>query len=146
MTQENPSIDPSSTSEKTKSSGLCCSPKKQSASVVPDSTNPKTMVAIPGYATTYEILSPGQGAAVAKGATVTVHATGVVQETGKKFWSTKDEGQQPFTYQAGVGRDRVGMFFRRFLERFLVWLWRILGWVFGLFKWWRWICIMFFKR
>ena len=22
---------------------------------------------------------------------------------GKKFWSTKDPGQQPFTYQAGVG-------------------------------------------
>merc|ERR1712161_142674 len=31
------------------------------------------------------------------------HATGVVQQTGKKFWSTKDPGQQPFTYQAGVG-------------------------------------------
>ena len=38
------------------------------------------------------------------GATVTVHATGVVKETGKKFWSTKDPGQQPFTYQAGVGQ------------------------------------------
>ena len=30
--------------------------------------------------------------------------TGVVQQTGKKFWSTKDPGQQPFTYQAGVGK------------------------------------------
>ena len=40
---------------------------------------------------------------VAKGDTVTVHATGVVKETDKKFWSTKDPGQQPFTYQAGVG-------------------------------------------
>ncbi len=29
---------------------------------------------------------------------------GVVQETGKKFWSTKDPGQQPFSYQAGVGQ------------------------------------------
>ena len=38
------------------------------------------------------------------GATVTVHATGVIKETGKKFWSTKDPGQQPFTYQAGVGQ------------------------------------------
>lgn len=48
------------------------------------------------------ILKPGDGAAVVKGATVTVHATGVVQETGKKFWSTKDPDQQPFTYTAGA--------------------------------------------
>ena len=27
---------------------------------------------------------------------VTVHATGIVAETQKKFWSTKDKGQQPF--------------------------------------------------
>merc|ERR1711915_420335 len=40
--------------------------------------------------------------------TVTVHATGVVIETGKKFWSTKDPGQQPFTYQAGVGQVITG--------------------------------------
>ena len=53
--------------------------------------------------TAYTILREGTGAAVAKGATVTVHATGVVKESGKKFWSTKDPGQQPFTYQAGVG-------------------------------------------
>ena len=32
-----------------------------------------------------------------------VHATGTVKETSTKFWSTKDPGQQPFTYQAGVG-------------------------------------------
>ena len=32
-----------------------------------------------------------------------MHATGVVKETDKKFWSTKDPGQQPFTYNAGVG-------------------------------------------
>ena len=54
--------------------------------------------------TAYTILREGTGAAVAKGATVTVHATGVVKESGKKFWSTKDPGQQPFTYQAGVGK------------------------------------------
>ena len=34
---------------------------------------------------------------------VTVHATGTVEQTMKTFWSTKDDGQQPFTYQAGVG-------------------------------------------
>ena len=32
-----------------------------------------------------------------------VHATGIVQETDKKFWSTKDPGQKPFEYRAGVG-------------------------------------------
>jgi len=54
--------------------------------------------------TVFNILKAGDGATVAKGATVTVHATGVIQETGKKFWSTKDPGQQPFSYQAGVGQ------------------------------------------
>lgn len=53
--------------------------------------------------TTYQILKEGNGAAIGKGSTATVHATGVVVETGKKFWSTKDPGQKPFTYQAGVG-------------------------------------------
>merc|ERR1712020_243920 len=43
-----------------------------------------------------------------KSRTVTVHATGVVKETGKKFWSTKDPGQKPFTYQAGVGAVITG--------------------------------------
>ena len=28
----------------------------------------------------------------------------MVKETGKKFWSTKDPGQQPFSYNAGVGQ------------------------------------------
>ena len=30
------------------------------------------------------------------------------RETDKKFWSTKDPGQQPFTYKAGVGGVIVG--------------------------------------
>ena len=54
--------------------------------------------------TAFNILKEGSGATVSKGATVTVHATGVIKETGKKFWSTKDAGQQPFSYQAGVGQ------------------------------------------
>merc|ERR1711934_1102789 len=41
--------------------------------------------------------------AVAKNSKVKVHATGTVIETEKKFWSTKDKGQQPFEYTAGVG-------------------------------------------
>ena len=57
-----------------------------------------------GYKTTYEVVKTGTGSeVVSKGATVTVHATGIVAETSKKFWSTKDAGQQSFTYQAGVG-------------------------------------------
>merc|ERR1711998_503397 len=60
-------------------------------------------VALPGYDTTYEVVTEGAGATVTKGAKVTVHATGIVKETDKKFWSTKDPGQKPFTYSAGVG-------------------------------------------
>jgi len=61
--------------------------------------------AIPGLFTKYEVVTkaPAGSPTVSKRDTVTVHATGTVQETGKKFWSTKDPGQRPFTYQAGVG-------------------------------------------
>ena len=38
---------------------------------------------------------------------VTVHATGSIQN-GKKFWSTKDAGEEPFEYEAGVGDVIVG--------------------------------------
>merc|ERR1719235_1336226 len=59
---------------------------------------------ISGYKTKMRSKQEGSGTrVVGKGDTVTVHATGTVKETGKKFWSTKDPGQQPFTYQAGVG-------------------------------------------
>mmetsp|Transcript_20425 Transcript_20425/g.30458 ORF Transcript_20425/g.30458 Transcript_20425/m.30458 type:complete len:117 (+) Transcript_20425:90-440(+) len=61
------------------------------------------MQQVPGYNTTYEIVTPGSGPTVQKGKFVIVHATGVIGETGKKFWCTKDPGQQPFRYQAGVG-------------------------------------------
>ena len=61
------------------------------------------MQSIAGLATTYQVLKEGSGAEVTKGSTVTVHATGVVAEANKKFWSTKDAGQKPFGYQAGVG-------------------------------------------
>lgn len=61
------------------------------------------MTAVPGCDTTYEIVTEGTGAEVKAGQTVTVHATGVVQESSYQFWSTKDAGQSPFTYQAGVG-------------------------------------------
>eukprot|EP00439_Symbiodinium_sp_Y106_P046870 s1341_g6.t1 len=62
------------------------------------------MQAIPGCKTTYEVLKEGSGAVIQARSNATVHATGVVKESGKKFWSTKDPGQQPFSYQAGVGK------------------------------------------
>lgn len=62
---------------------------------------------IPGYATTFEILQEGSGNGIAKGDSPTVHALGEI-EGGSKFWSTKDAGQQPFTYQAGVGKVITG--------------------------------------
>ena len=52
--------------------------------------------------------APAGSPIIAKGDTITVHATGVVKETDKKFWSTKDPGQQPFTYNAGVGSVITG--------------------------------------
>jgi FKBP-type peptidyl-prolyl cis-trans isomerase len=67
-------------------------------------------VTLPGYKTTYRVHRAGDsdGPRVAKGSSVTVHATGVVVETGKKFWSTKDQGQHPFAYTAGVGMVITG--------------------------------------
>eukprot|EP00747_Dinoflagellata_sp_TGD_P162524 gnl/TRDRNA2_/TRDRNA2_180213_c0_seq1.p2 gnl/TRDRNA2_/TRDRNA2_180213_c0~~gnl/TRDRNA2_/TRDRNA2_180213_c0_seq1.p2 ORF type:complete len:146 (+),score=36.14 gnl/TRDRNA2_/TRDRNA2_180213_c0_seq1:79-516(+) len=60
--------------------------------------------AIKGVKTTFKTLKEGTGSAVVTpGDTVTVHATGTVISSGKKFWSTKDKGQQPFTYTAGGG-------------------------------------------
>eukprot|EP00931_Biecheleriopsis_adriatica_P083164 TRINITY_DN5670_c0_g3_i1.p1 TRINITY_DN5670_c0_g3~~TRINITY_DN5670_c0_g3_i1.p1 ORF type:complete len:349 (+),score=68.66 TRINITY_DN5670_c0_g3_i1:44-1090(+) len=62
------------------------------------------MKSVPGYQTTYQIKTPGRGGQkVVKGSKVTVHATGVVKESGRQFWCTKDPGQKPFTYDAGVG-------------------------------------------
>merc|ERR1712093_551818 len=62
------------------------------------------MQPIPGHKTTYQVLKPGRGGPkVRKGSNVVVHATGVVKESGNQFWSTKDPGQEPFGYQAGVG-------------------------------------------
>ena len=54
--------------------------------------------------TTYEILKAGNGKEITAGCTATVHALGVIKESGKKFWSTEDPGQKAFSYQAGVGK------------------------------------------
>eukprot|EP00440_Ansanella_granifera_P048950 gb/GFBE01053033.1/.p1 GENE.gb/GFBE01053033.1/~~gb/GFBE01053033.1/.p1 ORF type:complete len:201 (+),score=62.35 gb/GFBE01053033.1/:1-603(+) len=60
---------------------------------------------IRGSDTTFEILKEGNadGKKVVKGCTATVHAVGVVKETGKQFWSTRETGR-PHSYQAGVGK------------------------------------------
>ena len=61
--------------------------------------------ALAGYKTKIAIISEGPAGnpTVEAKDTVTVHATGIVKESNKKFWSTKDAGQQPFTYTAGIG-------------------------------------------
>jgi FKBP-type peptidyl-prolyl cis-trans isomerases 1 len=56
-----------------------------------------------GYTKT--ILREGSGQKPSRGNTVTVHCTGYGKngDLNTKFWSTKDPGQQPFTFQIGVG-------------------------------------------
>ena len=66
------------------------------------------MEAISGFRTLKRMVKAGTGATVVAGNTVTVHATGLVKETNKKFWSTKDPGQKPFTYPAGQGKVITG--------------------------------------
>jgi FKBP-type peptidyl-prolyl cis-trans isomerase len=67
-----------------------------------------TMERIPGFLSMRQIIKPGAGRTVAVGNKVTVHATGSVKETGYKFWSTKDAGQKPFEFPAGLGRVITG--------------------------------------
>lgn len=72
----------------------------------------QTMGSIPGYGTKYWILKTGsifQNKHIQAESNVTVHATGFIKETGEKFWSTKDPGQRPFKYQAGVGQVITGL-------------------------------------
>lgn len=55
---------------------------------------------------TKEILAPGNGPQPQKGQQVTVHCTGYGknQDLGVKFWSTKDPGQEPFSFKVGLGQ------------------------------------------
>ncbi|KAH0451990.1 hypothetical protein IEQ34_019289 [Dendrobium chrysotoxum] len=52
-----------------------------------------------------EILKTGNGTKPVRGQNVTVHCTGFGKDgdLSKKFWSTKDPGQQPFTFKIGLG-------------------------------------------
>ncbi len=45
----------------------------------------------------------GSGPKPRKGQTVFVHCTGIVEASGKKFWSTKDPGQKVFSFNIGQG-------------------------------------------
>ena len=54
--------------------------------------------------TTMRTITPGSGKEITKGLTATVHATGVVKESGQEVLVHQGPGPQaPFTYQAGVG-------------------------------------------
>jgi len=55
-----------------------------------------------------QVLKAGNGQSVKKGDEITVHCTGSQHETGAKFWSTKDPGQQPFTFKVGLGQVIAG--------------------------------------
>lgn len=54
---------------------------------------------------TKEVIRPGNGAKPRRGQNVTVHCTGYGKnrDLTQKFWSTKDPGQQPFTFAVGTG-------------------------------------------
>ncbi|PFH34971.1 putative peptidyl-prolyl isomerase FKBP12 [Besnoitia besnoiti] len=59
----------------------------------------------------YDIIKRGTGPTLQRGQAATVHATGSVLRpdgTSQKFWSTKDPGQQPFTWKAGLGQVIAG--------------------------------------
>ena len=65
-------------------------------------------MSISGFETSYDISKAGKGPVVKKQDHVTVHATGTVKESGYRFWSTKDAGQHPFSYTAGIGQVITG--------------------------------------
>ena len=53
-----------------------------------------------------EVVKEGNGVMPTKGEQVTVHCTGYGKENDlkKKFWSTRDPGQEPFTFTIGMGQ------------------------------------------
>lgn len=56
-----------------------------------------------------ELVRAGSGNTPKRGDTITVHCTGSLNTNPpKKFWSTKDPGQKPFTFQVGLGKVIAG--------------------------------------
>ena len=55
---------------------------------------------------TKTIIRAGSGQLPKRGQQVTVHCTGFGKnrDLSQKFWSTKDPGQQPFTFAVGMGQ------------------------------------------
>ncbi|GAB2267999.1 Peptidyl-prolyl cis-trans isomerase fkbp12, partial [Dionaea muscipula] len=53
-----------------------------------------------------QILTPGSGRKPVPGQKVTVHCTGFGKngDLSKKFWSTKDPGGEPFSFEIGKGK------------------------------------------
>ncbi|KAK6136465.1 hypothetical protein DH2020_029761 [Rehmannia glutinosa] len=53
-----------------------------------------------------ELLRAGTGPKPVSGQNVTIHCTGFGKngDLAKKFWSTKDPGQKPFSFQIGQGK------------------------------------------
>ncbi|KAH7825951.1 putative FKBP-type peptidyl-prolyl cis-trans isomerase [Monocercomonoides exilis] len=50
-----------------------------------------------------QILVEGTGSTPKKGQQINVHCTGYLAD-GKKFWSTKDPGQNIFSFRVGLGQ------------------------------------------
>ena len=60
---------------------------------------------VPGMKTTFITVKEGRGSReVQKGDEITVMATGIIKEGNKKFWSTTDANEYPFTFEVGSGR------------------------------------------
>ncbi|XP_014668839.1 PREDICTED: peptidyl-prolyl cis-trans isomerase FKBP12-like [Priapulus caudatus] len=55
-----------------------------------------------------QIVREGTGNYPKAGDSITVHCTGCLTTPPKKFWSTKDAGQQPFTFQVGLRKVIAG--------------------------------------
>ena len=49
------------------------------------------------------VTKAGNGPTPQRGQTVTVHCTGIITETNKKFWSTLDKNE-PFSFKIGLGQ------------------------------------------
>lgn|GEM_PF-1081123 len=64
------------------------------AQVLTDTAQDTAEFKIEGFQTMYSVIKSGDGDEVKPGSMVTVHATGIVQQTKTKFWSTRDAGQQ----------------------------------------------------
>ena len=70
---------------------MVCTPCRRRAPPTrhPPQVTMAEMTPAPGCnGTTMRTITPGSGKEITKGSTATVHATGVVKESGQKFWST----------------------------------------------------------